>query len=61
MAVLSTVVILAPDKVQKRNSTAAEEIAKSSVSSPIRAGLVRKDIQPPKLIPTFPWIDKSLD
>ena len=46
--------------VRRRNSTAAEEVARSSFSSLTRAGLVRKDIQPPKLVPPFPWIDNCL-
>ena len=46
--------------VRRQNSTAAEEVARSSVSSLTRAGLVRKDIQPSKLVPTFPWIDNCL-
>ena len=40
--------------------TATEEVARSSVSFQIRAGLVRKDIRPPKLVPTFLWIDNCL-
>ena len=35
--------------VWRQNSTAAEEVTRSNISSLIRAGLVRKDIQPSKL------------
>ena len=41
------------------NSFAAEEDAVSSVSSLIQAGLVRKDIQPPKTCSNIP-IDRQL-
>ena len=42
------------DKVRRRNSTAAEKVARSSVSSQIRSGLVMEDIQPPKTHSNIP-------
>ena len=43
----------------RRNSAAAEEVADWSIFSLIQAGW-RQDIRPPKLVPTFPWIDNCL-
>ena len=56
--------ILLSSKIQRRRiSNAAEMFARSNVSCLIETvgtGLVRKDIQLLKLVPTFPWIDNCL-
>ena len=47
-------------KVWRWNSTAYQEVARTSVPSPIRAGWSGRTFDQQKLVPTFPWINNCL-